>query len=212
MSECNSSTRPQLRNRRKDSLSCTHNLTMKVQKLRIKSRSDNKLLMYGQGANKLAGDLRVDIDEARGLIRKFFGSFPKVTSYFDEAIANAKEAGYCTTILGRRRLLPGINSYFNSDVAADERKVKNSPIQGTAAEICKLAMIKLYEDDYIHDCGARMLVQVHDEVVFEVPKAVKDDPIFNKHIEDNMVDPLPFKLKVPLDIGSKYGENWLECK
>lgn len=169
-------------------------------------------LMYGQGAGALAATLGCSLDEARMLIRQYFQAFPRITEYFKKAIAQATEDGYSMTILGRRRQLPGIRSSIKSERAQAERRVKNSPIQGTAADITKLAMIKLYEDTLIHNLGVKLLLQIHDEVVMEVPKEIINNEEFNKRVVDLMMHPFPFDLAVPLETSSKYGSNWLECK
>jgi DNA polymerase-1 len=169
-------------------------------------------LIYGQGVYALAEALGVSKDEGKRLIRKFFSSLPSIPDYYDTAISDAKDNGYCTTIMGRRRIVGGFSSYFQSDVAAAERKVKNTPIQGSAADIVKWAMIKLYEDPYIEASGAKMQVQVHDEVVMEIPNEVAADPYFSEHVQGIMAHPLPFDLDVPLTVGGKYGTNWKLCK
>lgn len=169
-------------------------------------------LMYGQGAGALAGTLKCSMDEARGLIRQYFQAFPRITEYFNRAIKQATADAYSTTILGRRRQLPGVRSSIKSERAQAERRVKNSPIQGTAADITKLAMIKLYEDDLIHNLGVKLLLQIHDEVVMEVPDHVVDNKEFNDRVVDLMMHPFTFDLAVPLETSSKYGDNWLECK
>ena len=169
-------------------------------------------LMYGQGAGALSGTLKCSMDEARSLIRQYFDAFPRITDYFKMAISKATEDGYSNTILGRRRQLPGIRSSIKSERAQAERRVKNSPIQGTAADITKLAMIKLYEDDFIHNLGVRLLLQIHDEVVMEVPENVVSNDDFNNRVKDLMMHPFRFDLAVPLETSSKYGTNWLECK
>jgi len=182
----------------------------------LKKRSASKAigfgLLYGQGVAKLAATLKVDFDEAKALTRKFFSSFPAILRYFEGAIADARENNYCSTILGRRRLLPAINSYYKQDVAQAERQVKNSPIQGSAADITREAMLRIYEDRQIDDMGVKMLIQVHDEIVFEVPKELEVDPEFNDRLEKLMAHPLEFDLKVPLETSGKYGDTWLECK
>jgi len=181
-------------------------------KHRKSAKAINFGLMYGQGSGKLAGTLGCSIDEAKVLIKQYFSAFPKVTKYFKRAIAKAKEDGYCTTVLGRRRSVPGLSSNFSSDVSQAERKVKNSPIQGTAADITKMAMIKIWEDPLITASGAKMVVQVHDEIVFEVPEEFVEDKEFNERIRDLMAHPFDFDLAVPLETSGKYGDNWLECK
>ena len=101
---------------------------------------------------------------------------------------------------------------MSGDVAACERKTKNSPIQGSAAEIAKLAMIRIHRDDYIYASGAKMLAQVHDEVLMEMPKATAEDPMFHERLRICMMHPLPKDLVVPLETSTKYGANWLEAK
>jgi len=170
-------------------------------------------LMYGQGANKLAMTIGVDVEKARELIDKYFKTFPAVTKYFENAIKNARDAGYCETILKRRRGVPGLNSTIRSEQSEAERKVKNTPIQGTASEIVKMAMIKIYEDPLITASGTRMLIQVHDEIVFEMPEAVVEDRELNERIGQHMGHPFnSFDLRVPLDTAGKSGSNWYECK
>ena len=169
-------------------------------------------LMYGQGSGKLAATLDCSRDEAVGLIRQYFRTFPKVTDYFKQAITKARELGYCTTILGRRRQADQLRSPYPSDVAQGERLVKNSPIQGTAADITKMAMIRLYEDPVITASGVKMLIQVHDEIVFQVPRELEGNEQVNNRIQQIMGHPFDFDLEVPLETSSKYGDNWLECK
>lgn len=169
-------------------------------------------LMYGQGAGALSGTLSCSMDEARSLIRQYFDAFPRITEYFKMAIKKATLCGYSNTILGRRRQLPGIRSSIKSERAQAERRVKNSPIQGTAADITKLAMIKLYEDDFIYNLGVKLLLQIHDEVVLEVPDNLVDNKDFNNRVIELMMHPFDFDLAVPLETSSKYGDNWLECK
>jgi len=169
-------------------------------------------LMYGQGAGALAGTLSCSVDEARMLIKQYFSAFPKVTKYFKAAITEARSHGFCSTILGRRRLVPGLRSRLGGDIAQAERKVKNSPIQGSAADITKMAMVRIWEDPLVEKSGTRMIIQVHDEIVFEVPNEWADDMDLNNRIGELMAHPFYFDLDVPLETTSKYGDNWLECK
>lgn len=170
-------------------------------------------LMYGQGANKLAATVGVSLDKARELIDKYFKTFPSVPRYFNQAIQRARELGYCETILKRRRGVPGLNSSLRSEQSEAERKVKNTPIQGTASEIVKMAMIKIYEDPLITASGTRMLIQVHDEIVFEIPEGVVNDKELNDRIGQHMSHPFDsFDLHVPLDTAGKVGSTWYECK
>lgn len=169
-------------------------------------------LMYGQGPGKLAFSLGIRLDEAKKFIDQYFKTFPKVTTYFSRAIDAATTVGYCQTVLGRRRLVPNLLSAIRGDAAQAKRKVKNSPIQGSAADITKMAMLKLWEDPLIRASGAKMLVQVHDEVVIEVPEEFEHNDAFNHRVRDLMEHPLPFDLEVPLEITTKYAQNWAEAK
>jgi len=181
-------------------------------KYRSAAKTINFGLMYGQGANKLAGTLNIKVTEAREIIKQYFAAFPRVPKYFEHAIAQARTTGYCTTILGRRRLVPGLRSPVSNERAGSERQVKNSPIQGTAAEITKMAMIRIYEDPLITAAGVKMLIQVHDEIVMEVPKEVSLDTEFNDRIKKLMRSPFDFELRVPLNTSGQYGDNWLKAK
>jgi len=169
-------------------------------------------LMYGQGSGRLSATLGCSLDEAKLLIKQYFAAFPKITKYFRQAIKEATADGYCATILGRRRQVPGLRSNISSDRGDAERKVKNSPIQGSAADITKMAMIRLWEDPLVEASGAKMAIQVHDEIVFEVPEEFVDDEEFNTRIEELMAHPFSFELAVPLETSGKYGSNWAECK
>jgi DNA polymerase I len=170
-------------------------------------------LMYGQGANKLASTVGVTKDEALKLIDTYFRTFPLVSRYFNRAINRARETGYCVTILGRRRPVLNLRSHIYKEVAEAERKVKNTPIQGTAAEIVKMAMIKIWEDPLIAASGVRMLLQVHDELVFEGPEDAIMDEEIDRRISNYMSHPFDtFDLIVPLETAKKTGSNWYECK
>jgi DNA polymerase-1 len=184
----------------------------KLLKCRTSAKAINFGLMYGQGSGRLADTLSCSIDEAKMLIRQYFSTFPKITKYFKSAISKAADVGYCSTILGRRRLVPGLHSNSNRDRSDAERQVKNSPIQGSAADITRLAMIRLWEDPLIEMSGTKMLIQVHDEIVFSVPDEFVDNVEFNQRVVELMTHPFDFDLIVPLETSSKYGENWKECK
>lgn len=181
-------------------------------KFRKAAKTINFGLMYGQGAGALAYSLDISLDEAKSFIQQYFATFPKVMKYFERAIASATAIGYTQTILGRRRQVGGLSSWVRGDRSSDARKVKNSPIQGAAADITKMAMILIWEDDVIADSGAILLAQVHDELVLEVPEDMEDNDLFNDRFHNLMTHPLPFDLDVPLDITDKYADTWAEAK
>lgn len=181
-------------------------------KKRKAAKAINFGLLYGQGARKLAKTLGVHVDEAKGLIKNYFTALPKVNKHLAHEIATARENGFCTTILGRRRPLPGYLSLVPGDVAAAERKTKNTPIQGSAAEVVAAAMIKIFESTLLESAGIEQLIQVHDEILFSIPARYKDDLDLLREIDMCMEHPLPEDLIVPLGISTKYGNNWLACK
>jgi DNA polymerase-1 len=169
-------------------------------------------LVYGMGPNKLARELKITVDDAKALMERYFAAFPGVKRYFTTAIAESEAQGFCTTILGRRRQLPGLYSSINADRAGAIRKIKNSRIQGTAAEIAKLAMIRVYEDEYLTACSLKMQLNVHDEVVYCIPDELEGDTRFERRLCKHMEHPLPFDLSIPLRTSGKYGDNWSMCK
>jgi len=167
-------------------------------------------LNYGMKERKLARELGISVDDAAAIIDAYINTYPAVAAFFDEAVNEARECGYAWTILGRRRFLPHILSDNEMDRWADERKAVNTPIQGTAADVVKMGMLRLhYEGELERRFGCKMLLQVHDELVFECPKenteAVK--PI----IREMMEHPLPTDLAVPLTISMGVGRNWSEA-
>ena len=169
-------------------------------------------LIYGMGAYRLARDSELTLAEAENYIKGYFGRFPGIRRYLDETKEKAKKLGYVETLLGRRRYFPvfqGAMSGSNRQAwLRAEREAINHPIQGTAADIIKIAMLRLH--NALHDGGYRsqMLVQVHDELLLEVPQeeltAVK--PLMMDIMSN------AFKLDVPLKVEASIGSNWLELK
>jgi DNA polymerase-1 len=162
-------------------------------------------LAYGLSAYGLSQSLRIDVTEADKLMSKFFERFAGVRDYLRSAVEVARDKGYTETILGRRRYLPELNhdNKFRREVA--ERAALNAPIQGSAADIIKLAMIQLNDKLHQSDLEARMLLQVHDELVLESSladcEAVKE---LAKTVMQNVMD-----LSVSLDVSVGSGKSWL---
>ena len=169
-------------------------------------------MAYGQGVNRLANSLNVSTDHAKELIRTYFKAFAGVKDYFEDAIEEASETGYSYTFMGRRRELPHYFSHLKGDVARAQRQTKNSPIQGGASDIVKWAMIRLWEDETIAKSGTKMLLQVHDEVVLQVPEEWADKKEFAEHIEAIMAEPMYEPLRCPLRADMKYGRHYGACK
>ena len=162
-------------------------------------------LAYGLSAYGLSQSLRIDVTEADKLMSKFFERFAGVRDYLRSVVEVARDKGYTETILGRRRYLPELNhdNKFRREVA--ERAALNAPIQGSAADIIKLAMIQLNDKLHQSDLKARMLLQVHDELVLESSvadcEAVK---VLAKTVMQNVMD-----LSVSLDVSVGSGKSWL---
>lgn len=181
-------------------------------KQRKAAKTINFGLMYGQGPTALALTMGWTKDHAIEVINQYFAQFSDVKYYFDDAINAAKATGYCQTLMGRRRQVGNINSILRSDEASARRQVKNSPIQGTASEITKLAMLNIWNDPYIRSTGSKMLIQVHDEVVIEGPEELVNDDEFNRRVRACMEHPLPYDLIVPLAITTGWGRDWAAVK
>ncbi len=175
--------------------------------MRRKAKEVNFGIMYGIGPFGLANRLEISQAEAREIISRYFERFPKVKQYIQDTIAAAKRDGFVSTLLGRRRFLPDINSRNQNIRGNAERQAINMPIQGTAADMIKLAMIRLDEEIAKRKLKTRMLLQVHDELVCEVPRGEVD--AFKPLVVEVMTNALPLSVPVQVDVGS--GANWLEA-
>jgi DNA polymerase-1 len=178
-----------------------------TKEMRYKAKSVNFGIIYGQGAFGLADNLNIPRAEAKQLIDNYFAQYGSIKSYMDNEIAFAKANGYVQTLLGRRRWLKDINSANATVRSYAERNAINAPIQGSAADMIKVAMINIYNELKGMDIKSRMILQVHDELVFDVYKPELDliKPIIEKH----MKHALP--LNVPVEVGMGVGVNWLEA-
>jgi DNA polymerase-1 len=174
---------------------------------RRKAKEVNFGIPYGVSAYGLANRLGISNDEGKEMIDQYFERFPGILKYINETKQFAKENGYVKTLMGRRRYIPQINSGNWNVRSFAERTAINMPIQGTAADIIKKAMINIH--DYIeeNELGTRMLLQVHDELIFEVPEAEQDT--VPKRLKDMMES--AYKLSVPLKVDMGLAENWLEA-
>ena len=174
---------------------------------RAAAKAVNFGIIYGQSAFGLAQNLNISRTEAKGIIDNYFIQYPTIKTYMDTAILEAREKGYVETISGRRRYLPDITSANAVVRGFAERNAINAPIQGSAADIIKLAMIKVDKAIKDNALKAKMLLQVHDELVFDVPKeeAEKTAEIVRKAMED------AFHFAVPLEVEAKFASNWLDA-
>jgi DNA polymerase-1 len=165
-------------------------------------------IVYGLSAFGLSRDLTISLEEAQGFIDAYFARYPKVKEYIDEQIARAEKEGFVTTILGRRRYLPQIknNNQFIRQLA--QRQAVNTPIQGSASDIIKLAMVEIHNQIRNAGLKGRMILQIHDELVFDVPEGELKE--FITLIKDKMEHVL--KLDVPIKVDIKVGRNWSQME
>lgn len=174
---------------------------------RGKAKTANFGIIYGISAFGLAQRLNIPRKEAKELIDNYFSTYPRVKQYMDECIAAAREKGYVETMLGRRRYLRDIQSRNAIVRGFAERNAINAPIQGSAADIIKIAMIRIQEKLENMQCKTRMILQVHDELVFDVFRPELDK--VRKMVVTEMEN--AYRLSVPLVVDHGTGNNWLEA-
>ena len=175
--------------------------------MRRKAKEVNFGIMYGIGPYGLSSRLEISQQEAKEIITTYFKRFPKVNQYIFDTIATARKMGYVSTLLGRRRYLPEINDRNQTVRSNAERQAINMPIQGTAADMIKIAMIKIDKLIEGKKRNMKMLLQVHDELVFEINSHDKDK--IKEEIRNEMQNALPLSIPIKVDIG--IGKNWLEA-
>ena len=180
-----------------------------TKEMRYKAKSVNFGIIYGQGAFGLADNLGISRTEAKEIIDNYKKQFANIQRYMDETINFAREHGYVQTLMGRKRWLRDINSANFTIRGFAERNAINSPIQGTAADMIKLAMVKVHHAFRQHGFQSKMILQVHDELVFD---AVKEEAeIIKPIILDCMRSALPLPNGVPVEAEVGAGVNWLEA-
>ena len=174
---------------------------------RSNAKTVNFGIVYGVSAFGLSQQTNLNRTEAKELIEAYYATYPQLKSYMNEQVDFARENGYVTTVLGRRRYLKDINSQNAVVRGAAERNAVNAPIQGSAADIIKIAMINIHRRMEKENWQSKMLLQVHDELVFDVPKTeVETLSVMVKEEMENA-----FSLEVPLLVEVGMGENWLEA-
>ena len=174
---------------------------------RNRAKVANFGIIYGISAFGLSQRLGIPRQEAKQLIEGYFASYPQVENYMNQMIQSAKEIGYVTTLYGRKRYLPDINSKNPTVRGLAERNAVNAPIQGSAADIIKVAMIRVFESIQQNNLKSKMVLQVHDELVFDVyPGEEQRLATIVKREMEGVIE-----LSVPLTVDCRYGENWLEA-
>jgi len=174
---------------------------------RSNAKTVNFGIVYGVSAFGLSQQTNLNRSESKELIDTYYASYPQLKQYISDQVNFARENGYVATVLGRRRYLKDINSQNAVVRGAAERNAVNAPIQGSAADIIKLAMIQIHEKIKSENWHSKMLLQVHDELVFDVLKSEKDD--FEKMVKTEMEKAFDIGLPLLVDIG--FGTNWLEA-
>ena len=175
--------------------------------LRRRAKVVNFGIIYGMSPYGLSQELKIPVEEAAEYIERYFHRYPRVRSFLDSLIKEAQEKGYVTTLLGRRRFIPEIHSSNRNTRELGKRYAINTPIQGSAADLIKLAMIRIDRFLLEHDLKTRMILQVHDELLLEVAQGELD--LVRDTVKDLMEGVYP--LKVPLVVHIGVGKNWEEA-
>ena len=175
--------------------------------MRSRSKAINFGLLYGMGASRLARETGLSIPEAVDFIERYFDSFPNVRGWIDATLDRVRETGYAETLLGRRRKIADINSDNGRIRSMAENAAVNTPVQGSAADIIKRAMIDLEERLTASPLNGEMLLQVHDELVLEIPKSELEAT--TDLVRDCMENAVTLDVPLQVDFGS--GKNWLEA-
>ncbi len=176
--------------------------------MRARAKTINFATIYGQGPFALSRQLGITQEEATEFIKQYFTRFQGVRAWLDRTVAEARDKGYVETLFGRRRYVPELKDKNFNIRAFGERTATNSPLQGSAADLIKLAMIGIDRALRQRGLATRMLLQVHDELVFEVPEAEQEDAtgLVKSHMETAAV------LRVPLVVSIGVGRNWVDAK
>lgn len=174
--------------------------------MRRSAKTANFAIIYGVSAYGLSQQSELNLEQSKEFIETYFKRYAGIRKYMDETIAFAREKGYVTTMFGRRRLIPQINDKNYVVRQNAERVAINTPLQGTAAEIIKIAMIKIYKK--MADMKSKMVLQVHDELIFDTHKDELEalQPLVKAEMEKAV------KLKVPVVVDTGFGNNWLDAK
>ena len=176
--------------------------------MRASAKRVNFGIIYGMSAFGLAKDLNIPQSQAADFIDRYFLRYPRVKIFMDDQIKECEEKGYVMTLLQRRRYIPDIVSRNMAVRQFAQRQAINTPVQGTAADLIKLAMIRIFEEMNNRQLRSRMIITVHDELVFDVPEDEKDEliPLVREYMENTL------SLDVPIKVSIKYGRNWLETE
>ena len=183
-------------------------LELVTSEMRRVAKAVNFGIIYGISSFGLGENIGMRAVEAQKFIDTYLETYPGIKDYMDSTIAHAKEKGYVTTMFNRKRNIPELKNTVYTIRQSGERIALNTPVQGTAADIIKLAMVKVYKSFKEHNLRSKMIIQVHDELIFDVPNEELEKV---KEIVTDIMDNV-CELSVPLDIDIHYGKNWAEAK
>ena len=176
--------------------------------MRRQAKAVNFGIIYGMGEFKLSQQIGVSLKEAKEFIRRYFEEYPEIKVYMDQIVEDCKNTGYVSTVLNRKRYIPTINDKNFMVREQARRFAMNSPIQGSGADILKLAMMKVNQLMKDKHLKSEMILQVHDELIFDVYKDELDEMM--KLIKSAMVE--AFQMDVPLKVDGAYASNWYDLK
>ena len=176
--------------------------------MRFRAKAVNFGIVYGIGAFSLAQDLKIPVKEADAYIKQYLHHYPNVDEYMKKAIDDARKTGYAVTMMGRRRNIPELKASNKNVQAFGERVAMNAPIQGSAADIIKAAMVKVYKRLKRENLKSKLILQVHDELIIEAPNNEKD--AVRKLLKEEMEGAA--KLSVPLVVDMNDGKSWYDTK
>ena len=177
-------------------------------KQRDRAKVINFGIIYGMGPQRLGREFGISTKEASAFIDNYFDVYAEVRSFLKKTIEQAKVDGYVTTLLGRIRYLPELQSHQRSVQSFGERIAVNTPVQGTAADMIKRAMVNLHQRLSDEGSGAEMIIQVHDELVLEIPE--NEVAMATTMVREEMENAI--ELDVPLVVEVGWGANWMEAK
>ena len=176
--------------------------------MRARAKTINFATIYGQGPNALARQLGISVEEAKAFIKQYFERFAGVRAWLDRTVALARTQGYVETVFGRRRYIPELKDRNFNIRSFGERTATNSPLQGSAADLIKVAMVRIHRGLRDEGLRSRLLLQVHDELVLEVPQGdeSRTTDLVKRHMESAAA------LRVPLVVSIGLGSNWVDAK
>ncbi len=176
--------------------------------MRRRAKAVNFGIVYGIGAFSLSQDIGVSVAEADQYIKNYLDTFSGVRKYMEDTVSFAQENGYISTIFGRRRALPEITASNKNIVNFGKRVAMNTPIQGTAADIIKIAMIRVYQRLQKEGLQAKLILQVHDELIVEAPEHEVEQ--VHKLLQEEMQNAVKLRVLLKADVGE--GKTWLDAK